>query len=55
MLLKHMGYDGNGVEEGSCKWTEYQCFVRYLLLAYADWLEESRVTRETIYLQATLS
>lgn len=32
MLLKHPGYDGDGEDRG----IEYQCFVQYLLLAYAE-------------------
>lgn len=34
MLLKHPGYDGDG--GGGCNWIEYQCFVQYPLLAYAE-------------------
>lgn len=34
MLLKHPGYDGDG--GGRRDWIEYQCFVQYLLLAYAE-------------------
>lgn len=40
MLLKHPGYDGDGGmgggEAGGRDWIEYQRFVQYLLLAYAE-------------------